>query len=206
MAIPIRRKLTPDEFFDWLAGQETRYELVDGEPMAMAGAERRHDRIVVNGLVSLGVQLRGRKCQPFSADTAVRIPSGNIRYPDFGVDCGPFVDKSMTASEPALVAEVFSPSSRLFDCTEKLEEYKSVPSLAHIILIDPEWPQARYWWRDVEGSWQSRRETGLDAVIELAALELKVPLADLYTGLEFRPRPMLVDVYPPGTTEGRWAI
>ena len=125
MASLARRNLTAEEFFDWLSGQETRYKLVDGEPVAMAGAERRHDHIVVNGLGVLWSQLRGRKCRSFSADTAVRIPSGNIRYPDFGVDCGPFVDKSMAASEPALVAEVFSPSSRLFDCTEKLEEYKS---------------------------------------------------------------------------------
>ena len=206
MASPARRKLTAEEFFDWLSGQETRYELVDGEPLAMAGAERRHDHIVVNGLGTLWSQLRGRKCRPFSADTAVRIPSGNIRYPDFGIDCGPFVDKSMAASEPALVAEVSSPSSRLFDCTEKLGDYKSVPSIAHIILIDPDWPQARYWWRDGDGFWQSRRESGLDAVIDLPVLELRVALADLYAGLDFRPRPMLVDVYPPGTIEGHWNI
>ncbi|MEI7607706.1 MAG: Uma2 family endonuclease [Rhodospirillaceae bacterium] len=206
MAVPARRTLTPDEFFDWLTGQEGRYELVDGVPMAMTGANRRHDRIVVNGLVALGARLKGRKCHPFTADTAVRITSGNIRFPDFGIECGRPPDRSIAAAERRLVAEVFSPSSKTFDETEKLEEYKSVPGLDHILLIDPDWPQARLWWRDGEGPWQSRRESGLEAVVAFPALDVALPLAELYDGLEFQPRPMLVDVTPADLAEGRWKI
>jgi Uma2 family endonuclease len=41
-------RITPEQFFAWVSAQEERYELVDGEVVMMAGAGRRHDRVVVN--------------------------------------------------------------------------------------------------------------------------------------------------------------
>ena len=40
------RGWTEAEFFDWLQRQETRFELVSGEPRAMVGATQRHNVIV----------------------------------------------------------------------------------------------------------------------------------------------------------------
>jgi Putative restriction endonuclease len=41
-------RITPEQFFARVSGREERCELVDGEGVMMAGAGRRHDRIVVN--------------------------------------------------------------------------------------------------------------------------------------------------------------
>jgi Uma2 family endonuclease len=84
--------MSPEEFLEWCQFQEGRYELVDGVPVAMAGAKRRYDQIVVNVLGSLASQLQGHRCRLFTADTAVRIPAGNVRRPDAGADCGQFDD------------------------------------------------------------------------------------------------------------------
>jgi Uma2 family endonuclease len=109
------RRMTAAQFFDWDPGDDARYELVDGVPVMMTGARRRHDQIVVNGVGELGAKLRGHRCRPFTADTAVRIPNGNIRRPDAGVDCGRFDDDAVHADQPRLVIEVLSPSTRQFD-------------------------------------------------------------------------------------------
>ena len=37
--------MTTDEFLAWHKGQERKYELVDGVPVAMAGARRQHDQV-----------------------------------------------------------------------------------------------------------------------------------------------------------------
>lgn len=72
--------MTADDFLLWHEQQQDRrYELVDGVPVAIAGARRRHDQGVVNGLVALGAQLGVGPCRPFTSDTAVRIS-------DFQVD------------------------------------------------------------------------------------------------------------------------
>jgi len=184
-------RLTEAQFFAWLTLQETRHELVDGQPRARVGATRRHDRIVTNTIIALGTRLRGGRCVLTSPDTAIRIPNGNIRYPDVSVDCGRFFDRDRAADAPALVVEGLSPSTSAFDQSRKLEEYKSVAALRHVLIVDPDQPGIIAHRRGTAG-WDSHFVAGLEAVVEIAALDLALPLAEIYQGLEFRPVPRLV--------------
>jgi len=192
MSLSARRPWTEDEFFAWLDRQERRHELVDGEPRAMVGATQRHDRIVTNLIVALATRLRGGACRTGTGDTAIRIPGGNIRYPDAAVDCGRFDETARAASEPVLVVEVLSPSTAEFDQTEKLEEYRSVPSLRHILVVDPDRPRVRVHSREADGRWGSVLVAGLEAGIEIEVLGISVTLGEVYEGVEFREGPMLV--------------
>jgi Uma2 family endonuclease len=49
-----QRRMTAAEFLEWCTFQEDRYELVDGVPVAMAGAKQVHDRLTVNAIIALG--------------------------------------------------------------------------------------------------------------------------------------------------------
>lgn len=191
------RKMTADEFLAWNEGQERRHELVDGVPVAMAGARRRHDRVVVNALVALGARLGVGQCHPFSSDTAVRISEYQIRYPDAGVDCGTFHDEKLEADAPRLVIEVLSDTTRAFDLVEKLEEYKSVPSLRDIVLVDTDEPKLIHWGRRPDGAWGRRVVEGPDATLDVPDLGVALPLRVLYAGLTFHPKPRLVRDQPP---------
>jgi Uma2 family endonuclease len=184
--------MSAEEFLEWGLHQELRYELVDGAPVAMAGAKQRHDQIVANVHGMLYNLMRGQKCRYFTADLAVRIPMGNIRRPDAGIDCGPSDDDATTAIAPILVLEVLSPSTRDFDMFGKLEEYKTVPTLAHIVIVDPDTPQVFHWSRLPDKPWRHELLEGLDAVIQLPEVEGVINLASLYEGLTFRPLPRLV--------------
>ncbi|GGC38543.1 hypothetical protein GCM10011504_16170 [Siccirubricoccus deserti] len=192
MPAPAHNPWTEADFFAWLARQDRRHELVDGQPRAMVGATQRHDRIVTNLLIALGTRLRGSPCRTGTSDTAIRIPNRNIRYPDAAVDCGRFEETARAATEPTLVAEVASPSTAEFDQTEKLEEYRTVPSLRHILMIDPEQPRLRLHTRGEDGHWTSAPHAGLETEVALPALGITLPLAELYEGLGFRPQPRLV--------------
>jgi Uma2 family endonuclease len=97
-------------------------------------------------------QLRGHRCRAFTADTAVRIPAGNICRPDAGIDCGTFDNDATSAYQPCLVVEVLSPSTRDLDMFGKLDEFKTVTGLAHIVLIDTDTPQAFHWSRTPAGA------------------------------------------------------
>lgn len=92
MSQTLPRRMMADAFLHWDLDQPgARHERIDGAPRAMAGAGRRPDRIVVNGLREFGLRIGGR-CEVFTADIAVRMPNGNVRRPDIGIDCGPLVD------------------------------------------------------------------------------------------------------------------
>jgi Uma2 family endonuclease len=199
-----QRRLTVEEFYEWVAAREQKYELVDGEPVMMAGANRRHDRIAGNAIRVVGNHLQGHRCQPFTSDTYVKIPAGNRRQADMGVDCGPFEDSSLDASEPIFVLEILSPTTRTFDRNDKLEEYKTVPTFEYILLVDPDYPQVRLYQRDSNRHWTSDRLAGLDAEVDMPLLSLRLRLSDLYSGLVFHPRRTLVD--PPDNPASEFSI
>jgi len=192
MPAPAARAWTEQEFFSWLERQGSRHELVDGAPRAMVGATQRHDRIVTNVVVALATRLRGGPCRTGTSDTAIRIPGGNIRTPDAAVDCGQFDETARAASAPVLVVDVLSPSTAEFDQTEKLEEYRSVESLRHILVVDPDRPRARLHTRAAKGHWGSVPVVGLEAMVELPALGIAVPMAEAFEGVGFREWPRLV--------------
>jgi Uma2 family endonuclease len=187
MAEPRRAKMTIPEFLRWQELQEDRYELVDGEPVLhrmMTGASQRHDRVTLNTLLMLGNRLRGHPCRATTADVAVELPDGSLRRPDAAIDCGPLRDADYIASEPVLVVEVLSPSTRQIDRFRKLEEYKGVGSIRYILLVEPSAPAVRLYRRD-GATWVSFDLIGLEAIVELSDPDLSLPLRELYEGLTF---------------------
>lgn len=191
---------TEAQFFAWLEGQrDGRYELVDGQPSAMRGTTQRHDLITTNLIMLLRNRLRGGPCRTGTSDIAIRIPNRNIRYPDVAVDCGRFEETERAAIAPTLVAEVLSRSIMGFDQTEKLEEYRTVETLRHILIIDPDQPPLRLHTRLEDGHWSSAPHEGLGTIVALSALAIALPLAELYEGLSFRPIPRLI---PPPQADG----
>ena len=143
MAHPALRRMTPEEFYRWSGEEGARYELVDGVPLrTMTGASQKHDTITLNVLAALRRKLRGSPCRAHTADIAIATMSGNLRRPDAQVDCGSRADTAYEATSPRLVVEVLSPSTRQTDLVLKLEEYKALPSLAYILLVEPDVPRA----------------------------------------------------------------
>jgi Uma2 family endonuclease len=138
--------MTPEEFFAWQETQTDRYELVDGRPHKLTGAENLHDDIVVNLVAELREKVRGSQCRPFTGDGSVETRVGRIRRPDVGVDCGPRDPVAMTADLPKLIIEVLSPISRDFDAFNKLDEYtpRSISTNAcATCFLGRIWPQKK---------------------------------------------------------------
>lgn len=186
MADPGRPPWTSEEFFAWQERQAERYELVDGLPVRlMAGARNVHDDIVVNILAELREKLRGSGCRPFTGGGSVEIRPGLVRRPDVGVDCGPRDPNAMKAADPTLVVEVLSPSTRDFDTFRKLEEYKGLPGLSAILLVEPNAPLVALWSREPEGNWIETRILELDATVDLPAPPIRLALGDIYDGVRF---------------------
>lgn len=191
MAEPQRGLMTPEEFFAWQLDQEERYELVDGVPVplrGMTGASNAHDAVTVNMIISLGNQLRGSPCRVVSADTAVRTSIRGIRRPDVTVECAPINPKSYEAHSPKLVVDVLSPSTREMDRIRKVEEYKRLPTVTGIMLVEPGAPRILVFRRTGE-AWSDETYAGLDAVVPLPDLQASLPLRDIYEGVPLEASP-----------------
>jgi Uma2 family endonuclease len=189
--------MTLTEFLAWQATQDRLYEFVDGEPVAMAGAQVRHDRITVNAIFEIRRQLRdgGSPCDVFTADIGILTPKGRIRRPEMSVLCPPFDEDAVTSDRPRLVVEVLSESTADIDRFIKLDEYKAIRSIDYIIIVDPTRFAVGFWHRGDGGEWFGEMLTDADAVIEMPLLGLAVSLSALYQRVSVEPRlrPRLVD-------------
>ncbi|WP_245479497.1 Uma2 family endonuclease [Hansschlegelia zhihuaiae] len=115
---------------------------------------------------------------------SVRTSPRGIRRPDSGVDCGPRRDRSTEASEPKVVIEVLSPSTRDFDMFAKLDECRAVDSIDHVLLIDPNDPAGQLWTRGPDG-WTEEVLRSLESTAELTAVGLTLPLSEIYEDVAF---------------------
>ena len=191
---------TIEQFFEWQARQDDRYELVGGVPVRLDRARNVHDLIVVNLLSELRRQLRGSGCRPFTGDGSVETRPGQIRRPDAGVDCGRWNPDGMMAALPRMVAEVLSPTTRDFDTFEKLAEYKDLPTLDHILIIEPNAPEAVLWSRAPDRTWVRDIIEGIDREVAMPGLGVTLAMTEIYDGVEVPegPRAVRRDEAAPG--------
>lgn len=178
---------------DYLAGEEisgTKHEYLGGTVHAMAGATIRHNNIAGNCFGILFGMLRGKPCQPFNSDTKVRIELPDhtrFYYPDAMVVCQSNPDSHQFQTQPVVVIEVLSESTRRADLGEKRDAYLTIPSLKVLLFVEPEIPAVTLHRRLPEGGFTIERHSGLDAIIPLPEIEASLSLAGIYERVEFAP-------------------
>lgn len=174
-----------DEFTDWVLTQEGKYEYYKGEIFdvyAMAGAKADHNRIAGNVFATLHAALKGKPCEPFIADMMVRVEADNVGYyPGVMVTCSP-EDRARDKfkSDPVLIVEVLSPSTAAYDRGKKFASYRLLPTLQHVVLIDPEARSIDHFERD--GDRWVLLPSGVDP-LELPALDCRIATADVFAGM-----------------------
>ncbi len=124
---------------------EPRFELIDGRIVMMAGAGRRHQRVVVELTGQIREKLRGRRCELFIAPFDVRLPrpgqaandANDVLQPDLMVFSNPENhDERGGLCAPEFVIEVLSPSGGAHDMVRKRRIYEAHGVLEYWI-IDP---------------------------------------------------------------------
>ena len=78
-------------------------------------------------------------CEAFTDGMAVAVDETTVYEPDALLRCGPPLSPEVVkVSDPLLVVEVVSPSSRAGDAGAKLEDYFRLPSLRHYLIVKTE--------------------------------------------------------------------
>lgn len=172
-----------DAFRAWAEGRPERWQFIDGALVMMAGASMPHVRITSNLNGLLWAALRGRRCQPYPADLAVRVSARNDYYPDIVVDCGPVAGREST--EPVAVIEVLSPSTEADDRGRKWKGYRTLPSLRSYVLMAQDRMSIELFTRSEDETWRWRELALPDAVLRLPGLEVALRLEEIYEGVVF---------------------
>lgn len=184
------RKLQTLSEAEYLAFEESaavRHEYVDGQVFAMAGAGERHNRIVTNLAFHLRGPARGGPCGVYVNDMKLRIEwRTSFYYPDVMLGCEPDDVHDLYKERPCLVAEVLSPSTETIDRREKLNAYRSLPSLRYILLVSSSRSDVEYYLRNAADEWETARlEDGEVLVVECGGYRAALSLEDIYEDVVF---------------------
>jgi Uma2 family endonuclease len=87
-----------------------------------------------------------------------------------------------TATNPSLLVEVLSDSTRAYDRGEKLDRYLRIPSLTDVLLVEPGFVRVEHWVRRGE-SWARSLHLEPTEVLRLEGCGVPVPVAEIYEDL-----------------------
>lgn len=176
-------KMSLQEFLDWENQQQERHEFYRGDIFAMVGGSARHNRVILNLASRIGDHLDGTPCQVFAENMKVQLASEGILYPDLMVTCGKAdAGDEQTVTDPKLVIEVLSPSTRGYDKRDKFILYRSLLSLREYVLIDPALRQVEVFTWTEGGNWLLTDQTGA-SVLTLGSIELTLPMDAVFKGV-----------------------
>jgi len=180
-------RMTVAEFLDWSKDDPQRYELVHGEAFAMAPGSLIHQSLAGRLGRTLGNALASRTGCSVLPEVGIALGSADNTFyeADLAVSCEPLTRGRYFLTEPVLVIEILSPSIENHDRKNKVPDYRRIPSVREIVLVDQDRPYVEVLRRIDAGRWQSDILQGLDAVLRLDAVPLELDLADLYRDIEF---------------------
>lgn len=182
MADAAQRSFTLDDYWAIELASPLRHEYVRGAVYAMAGGTPRHNEVAANIQYALRRALDETPCRPVGADQRIKVTASEYTYADVSVYCGRIdvapAPPPDTATNPALVVEVLSDSTRAYDHGDKRAMYQSIDSVEAIWLVEPQSLDVTIWTRTSSGEWTSQHY-GSDAD-ELPVLGHSIRMADIY--------------------------
>ncbi|TXM77860.1 Uma2 family endonuclease [Methylobacterium sp. WL69] len=175
-----------DDFEELLADKprNERWELIGGRVVRMmVGARWEHGRIVQNIASHLhqGFRAKGSSCQTFAETFYLKSrPLDAALLPNVLVVCGGIEAGATSVDNPTVLIEVLSPGTEARDRLEKWRIYQQLPALQHYVLVARDRSHLEVYDR-VDGAWSGFRVIeGMDATLELVAIQASLPLSEVY--------------------------
>ena len=177
--------MTLPEFLSWDDADPsgTPWQLIDGEPVAMAPGSETHAALQgeIGALLRNHLLAKGGPCRLLSQPGIVpRIRAHrNFRIPDLGVTCAPPA-QGLMVPDPILLIEILSPSNEA-QTRANIWAYTTIPSVREILAVHSTRIEAELLRRSSDGSWPEEPDilTRSD-ILALTTIEFTINLDKFY--------------------------
>ncbi len=177
--------MTLAEFFAWDPQDPSvrHWQLIDGEPVAMAPGSATHGALQaeIGRLLGNHLLARGLSCHVVSeAGVVPRVRQDrNYRIPDLAVTCAP-PSNGLMVNEPILLIEILSPSNEI-ETWANIWAYTTMPSVTEILIVYSTSIEAELLRRNADGSWPEQPDRiGSATILRLDSLGYEIDLPTLY--------------------------
>ncbi|HAC61992.1 MAG TPA: hypothetical protein DCF68_00285 [Cyanothece sp. UBA12306] len=178
---------TPREYLVLEEQAEIRHEFINGEIISMAGGTTNHNEVVTNLCLLLKPLLRQRGGRVYTENVRLWIPKHNIfTYPDVMVIASNpiyYQENQTTVTNPVVIFEVLSNSTRDYDQGRKFGFYRSIGSLQEYVLVDPENLLVMIYCRGIAKEWSLHILEDKSDFLSLQSIEVRISLEEIYEGV-----------------------
>lgn len=178
--------MSAQEYLDWEAQQESRYEYMNREILAMTGGSLSHNQIALNLYNSLRPHLKSKGCRSYVADAKVRANAIDAYfYPDLVVTCDrQDLDARDAIIAPTLIVEVLSPGTAGYDRDDKFTAYRTISTLQEYVLIDSTKISVNCYRRG-EGRMWLYYPYQVGDIVRFDSLDLDISIEDIYEDVNY---------------------
>ncbi len=175
--------MTVAEFLEWDPDSGRRWQLIDGEPVAMAPAGHNHGVIQTELAYLLTAHLIASASMCHAVTAPGIIPrvraTENFRIPDLGVTCTPSTG-SVEVPNTVLLVEILSPSNYR-QTRANVWSYATLPSVREILVVHSTRIEAELLRRLPDLSWPAQPTVLRDGeALALETIGLTLPVRAMY--------------------------
>ncbi|MEG3985487.1 Uma2 family endonuclease [Microcoleus sp. T3B2] len=189
MQLTEQRYYSIEEYLALEEAADYKSEYIDGEIFPMAGGSTNHNQIAGNFYAALNFAFKTEDYDVFMSDVRLWIPKKRIyTYPDVMVVCGKpeyYNNRTDTITNSRAIIEVFSASTKEYDCSKKFEGYRTIPTLEEYLLIDQNRRYIEHFSKTDDKRWSFAEYNELDETIALASVSFEIAVADIYNKVNF---------------------
>jgi Uma2 family endonuclease len=191
MQLIAKQYYTPEEYLELEATANYKSEYIGRQIIAMAGASINHNRISLNLSSGLNFAFRNQNYEVFMGDMRLWIPQKLIyTYPDVIIIADEpefFNNRTDTITNPQVVIEVLSQSTKGYDREDKFAAYRTIPTFQEYLLIDQNRIHVEQFSKTGKKRWNFREYDEEDKNISLEIVSFEISLQDLYNKVKFPP-------------------
>jgi Uma2 family endonuclease len=171
-----------EEFLRWEGERDTRYQLRDGVPVAMAPPSPAHSKLCGNLAAEIGAAAKKRRPCGLFVEAGLLSPTRSRTYhqADLVVSCAIQTAGPGIVLEPILIVEVLSPATAKDDRRAKLFDYRAMPTVMEVVLVDSQDVYCEVHRRQPDGRWLTDLLRDREARLKLDSIGLEVSLDELY--------------------------
>ena len=180
-------KLSVEEYLALDRVAEVPSEYHDGVMLPIETASVAHSAIQVNLARRLAERLDDKPCRVYALSLRVRATPAKYLLPDLMIVCGKLAltdEHQDTLTNPKVIVEVLSPSTKDYDYGTKFALYRLIESFEEYILVAQDQPRVEIFRKTPDKRWLLSTYEGLDAAAEVGSLGISFQLAEVYAGVE----------------------
>lgn len=185
-----KKLYTPAEYLALEEKAEYKSEYHKGEIIPMASESFNHNRVVGNFVSKLGKALIYSQYEVFMSEIKVWIKEKQLfTYPDIILVYGKlefYPDRDDTITNPIIIIEVLSESTKNYDRVKKFGFYRSIPTFQEYILVNQYRVHIEHFYLESKGKWIFTDYSNENGILKFNKIDFEISLKDVYDRVEFK--------------------